>query len=93
MVQEKHPYIQRRRVLTDEDIDAIAQAMAAHGHGCNMGLTPDQATTIKRILVVFDKAAGIIGTIVLTTLAMAVTGIFTKGFWLSLITGIKDAGK
>lgn len=83
---------QKDRTLTEADIHAIAEVMAVH-NSCHMGLTPDEVTTLKRFLGAFNKAAGIIGTLVLTAIVAAVIAIFTKGFWTTLITGVKTGAK
>lgn len=79
----------RRRNLTDDDIAAMADALKAHT-ACNMGLTPDEVSTLKRFLTAFDKAAGIVGKMVLTAVVAAGIAMFTKGFWISLATGVKQ---
>lgn len=79
----------RSRNLTDDDIAAMADALKAHT-ACNMGLTPDEVSTLKRFLTAFDKAAGIVGKMVLTAIVAAGIAMFTKGFWVSLATGIKQ---
>lgn len=81
------------RTLSDGDIAAISDALKAHT-ACNMGLTPDEVSTLKRFLTAFDKAAGIIGKTVLTALVLGSIALFTKGFWITLATGVKQgAGK
>ena len=80
----------RRRVLTDEDVAAIAEALKEHS-GCLMDFTPEEVSTLKRILRAFDRAASIVGSVVLTAIVLTLIAIFTKGFWVSLISGIKAA--
>lgn len=80
----------RKRVLTDGDIKALADELKGHTN-CNMGLTPDEVSTLKRILSAFDSAAGIVGKVILTALVVALIGIVTKGFWLSMAQGVKQA--
>lgn len=77
------------RTLSDGDITALADALKAHT-ACNMGLTPDEVSTLKRFLTAFDNAAGIVGKTVLTAVVAGSIAIFTKGFWLSLATGVKQ---
>ena len=83
----------RRRNLTDEDIAAIGDALAASikvHTACNMGLTNDEVSTLKRFLAAIDNAAGIIGKTILTALVGAFIAVVTKGFWITLISGIKQ---
>lgn len=77
------------RTLTDEDVAALAAALGNHTV-CSMGLTSDEVSTLKRFLAAFDKAAGIVGKVVLTAIVTAAIAMFTKGFWMSLITGVKQ---
>ena len=79
----------RAQVLTEADLAQLAALMKTHV-SCNMGLTADEVSTLKRFLLAFDKAAGIVGKVILTALVMAFIGIVTKGFWISLATGIKQ---
>jgi hypothetical protein len=83
-------YPVRRRSLTDEDVEAIAAALKTHTV-CNMNFTPEEVSTVKRILKAFDKASSIVGSVVLTAIVLTLIAIFTKGFWVSLISGIKAA--
>lgn len=79
-----------QRTLTDADIEALTEAIkgAIKGHSvCNMGLTPEEVSVVKRLIHAFDKASGIVGTVVLTAIVLAVIAIFSKGFWASLIAG------
>lgn len=85
--QQAHP---PRRILTDEDVAAIAEALKEHS-GCLMNFTPEEVSTLKRILRAFDKAASTIGTVILTAIVLTVIAVFTKGFWVSIIAGIKAA--
>lgn len=80
---------QRKRVLTDADIEALADALKQHSV-CHMGLTSDEVSILKRILSALDNAAGIIGKVVLTAIVGTLIAIFTKGFWMYLITGTKQ---
>jgi len=80
----------KQRMLTDADVEAIADALKTHS-ACNMGLTPAEVTTLKRFLGAFNKAAGIVGTLVLTAIVAGMIAMFTKGFWTTLITGAKAA--
>jgi hypothetical protein len=89
MPETKEHLTPRKRTLTDDDLDAIAGAMKIHA-ACNMGLTSDEVSTLKRFLTAFDKAAGIIGKIVLTAIVGGAIAVFTRGFWVTLITGVKQ---
>lgn len=77
------------RTLTPADIEALAIALKPHQQ-CNMGLTPEEVTILKRLLGAFQSAAGIVGSIILTAVVVAMIAVFTKGFWASLITGVKQ---
>jgi len=77
------------RTLTAADIEALKDAMGSHTV-CNLGLTADEVSMLKRFLMAFDTAAGIVGKAILTMIVLALIGMFTKGFWLSLATGIKQ---
>lgn len=80
------------RMLTDADVQAIATAVQKKTE--ENGLTSDEVMTLKRLLRAFDHAAGVIGKALLTAVVIFIIGIFTKGFWLQLATGIKQgAGK
>jgi len=79
----------RNRVLTDADMQAIASMMAKNSPVCSLGLTGDDAAIIKGHLRLWKKATNIVGSVVLTTITVAIVGIFTKGFWLSLVERIR----
>jgi hypothetical protein len=72
------------RTLTDEDISALTEALKAHVPTCNLGLTEEEASTLKRAIKAFDKATSIVGTVVLTAFVLLILGLLSKGFWLSL---------
>lgn len=76
------------RTLTDEDIKAISEAMKFPS--TDVTLSADEVVTLKRFLRAFDKAAGIVGKIVLTSAVVTLIAIFTKGFWLHLASSIKQ---
>lgn len=80
------------RTLTDADVAAITDALKGHDH-CNLGLTPDQATTLKRLLTALDGLANTVGKLVVTAVVLALIAVFTRGFWMSLATGVKEVGK
>jgi hypothetical protein len=86
------PTDRRERVLTDADLEALIELVKIH-NTCQMGLTSDEVSMLKRFLAAFDKAAGIVGKIVLTAVVVSALAIFTKGFWVSLATGIKQGVK
>ncbi len=77
----------RARSLTDADIAAISEAVSKRAT-CSLGLTPADTVTIKAHLRLWNKATGIIGSVILTAIAVLLVGIFTKGFWASLTEGI-----
>lgn len=77
------------RTLTDADIEALAKAIKSGHVECNMGLTPDEVGTLKKFLGAFNKASSIVGTLILTAIVAGGIAIFTKGFWITLVTGVK----
>jgi hypothetical protein len=79
----------RQRSLTDADIEAISTAVSAMLPVCQLGLTADDAVIIKSHLGVWKKATNIVGSLVLTAVVIFLLGVFTKGFWASLIEGVK----
>ena len=81
------------RTLTDADIEALTEALkTCHVQPCSLGFTPEEVSAVKRVIGMIEGAANLTGKIVLTAIVVILIGIFTKGFWLSLITGIKTAG-
>ena len=78
----------RKRTLTEEDIVAIGDMISLRPI-CALGLTTGDATTIKSHLRIWKKATSIVGTVILTAIAIFLVGIFSKGFWVSLIEGVK----
>jgi hypothetical protein len=81
------------RTLTEQDITAITDALKVHPV-CSLGLTTDEVSILKRVISAFDIAAGIVGKAVLMVIVLGIIGMFTKGFWMTLITGVKEgAGK
>ena len=79
----------RRRTLTDEDIEAIAKAMAERvpelPHKCSLSLDAGDAKVLKEIVGALKKARNIVGTVVLTFFLLGILGLLTKGFWASLV--------
>ena len=76
------------RTLTDEDIQAIGKTVAEH-QICALGLNSEDAHIIKNHLGVYKKARNVIGSVILTALGMLIVALFTRGFWASMIDGIK----
>lgn len=83
---------QRKRVLTDADITAIGKEVADKLPLCSLGFNSEEASIIKNHLVIWKKARNIIGTAILLSLVGIFLGILYKGFWVSLIEGIKNRG-
>jgi len=79
----------RKRMLTEEDIQAIGVHISSLLPACSLGLTSGDAAIIKGGVGLYKKARNIIGTVVLTVLAVALVGIFTKGFWVSIMEKVK----
>lgn len=80
----------RKRVLTEDDVKALVEALREHS-ACN-SFTDDEITIMKRLIKTFDKATGIIGTVILVAIVTAVIAVFTKGFWIAIATGAKAGG-
>lgn len=74
------------RTLTDADVLTIVEALKGHST-CNLGLTPDQASILKRFLAAWDKATGIVGATVLIAFVGVVLAIFGGGFWAWIKAG------
>ena len=77
------------RTLTDADIDAISNAVATRLPVCSLGLSSDDATIIKSHLGLYKRACSIVGNVIMTAVCLVVIAIFTKGFWASIIEGVK----
>ena len=80
---------QRKRVLTDEDIVAITTSLIDKMPVCSLGLSREDALLIQSHLGWWRKGVNICGTIVLTAVTVFLVGIFSKGFWIQIIEGIK----
>jgi len=79
----------RAKTLTEGDLEAIAEAVKNHG-ACNLGLTNEQANTLKRLLKAFDSASALIGKTFLLAILACIFGIFSSGFWVWLGEGLKN---
>lgn len=95
-----------QRSLTDADVEAIVEALKPHSK-CNVGLseeqakslkilvdaelTPQEAQLAKSVLRALNKTASIIGTLVIVAIAGGAIALFTRGFWVSMASGIKSA--
>lgn len=77
------------RTLTDADIEAIGKMIAERSPVCRLGLSHEEAAMIKTHLSMFKRARNTIGSVVLTALTVVLIAIFTKGFWASLVEGMK----
>ena len=77
----------RSRTLTDEDLRELAILLQAHPTNCNLGLTADQASILKRFLSAWDRATSIVGGTVLIGIIGVIGTIFVKGFWSWLKLG------
>lgn len=95
--------IPRKRTLTDADLVALAELLQTHSK-CTLGLkpevaealnnlTPEELGMFKRGMRIIGNAANIVGATILVFMIGALIAIFTKGFWISLLTGIKAASK
>ena len=83
-------FVPRKRTLTDDDIEALVEQLLNHTDVCHMGLTPDEVSMLKRLLSAFDRASNVIGAVVLTALVTGMIALLTKGFWVAVITGVKQ---
>lgn len=79
----------RKQTLTEADLKALEELLSKSHPACAMGLTPEEVTTLKRFLRAFEKAAGIVGAVILTIFVTGIIALFTKGFWATLIDGAK----
>ena len=79
------------RTLTDEDISAITEAFKNHS-ACNLGLTTEEVTALKKFLKAFNGAATLIGGLLLTAMVGGAIALVTRGFWVSIISGVKHGG-
>jgi hypothetical protein len=79
----------RARTLTEGDLEAITGAIQKHDK-CNLGLTNDQANTLKRLLNAFDSASALVGKTLLLAVLACLFGIFSSGFWVWLGGGLKN---
>lgn len=73
--------IPRAQVLTEADLAAIVTLLREHPSNCNLGLTVDQASILKRFLAAWDKATSIVGGTILIAIIGVLGTIFVKGFW------------
>lgn len=71
----------RSRTLTDADLEVIVALLKDHPSNCNLGLTVDQASILKRFLSAWDKATSIVGGTILIAILGVLGTIFVKGFW------------
>ena len=76
-------------MLTEDDLDAIADKVSLLIPNCSLGLTVEDVVIIKNSLKVWKKATNIVGTVILTAIVITIIAVFTKGFWASLIEGVR----
>ena len=76
-------------MLTEEDLEVLAEMMKAHAPTCSIGLTPEEAGMVKRGVKVFNRGANIVGTVIIVSVATGMIALFTKGFWITLFEGVK----
>ncbi len=94
----------RRSLLTESDLVAISNAFKEHSK-CNMGwlqeevselrkhgLSPEEAGVLKKFVSIANRAATVIGTVILAAIGTALIALFTKGWWVSLANGIHKSG-
>lgn len=79
------------RTLTDDDISAITEAFKHHS-ACNLGLTTEEVSALKKFLKAFNGAATLIGVLVLTAVVGGTIALVSRGFWVSVASGVKSGG-
>jgi len=77
------------RTLSDADMDAISSAVVSKIPQCSLGLSQHDAVIIKGFIKQWNSGVNIISKLILTTLAVIVIGVFTKGFWVAMVDGIR----
>ena len=90
--------------LTDKDIKTIKDLLKAHHRECLLGLTqeevfslranrftPEEVNILKKCVKALDRSANVIGYAIVMALVTGAIVIFTKGFWISVFEGIKNA--
>lgn len=86
----------RQRVLTDADIQAIAEAFAEKAptpHVCHWNLSPDDVGLLKKFLKAWNRSVNIVGTLMLVALVTGLLALLSKGFWAALWEGAKTSAK
>ena len=94
----------RRSILTEADLMAIAATVKEHTK-CNVGwlqeevselrkhgLSLEEMGVLKKFVGIFNKAATVIGTVILAAIGTALVALVTKGWWASMATGIQKTG-
>lgn len=81
----------RRRTLTEEDVEAIAEALKGHAT-CNLGLTTEQASMLKRILGMLDWSASALGKAIVYSAIGILGSLLVTGFWGKIAAGLKAFG-
>ena len=92
------------QTLTEKDIEVITKIVESHKPVCQIGLTqedvfdlkanrftPDEVNRLKKCVKALDRSATAIGYVLVTAVATGMIVIFTKGFWVGLLEGIKNA--
>lgn len=90
------------RTLTERDLELLDEMMGKH-NVCALHLNPDVAKVLNkfsaeqlgilhRVLIISGKAANITGTVVLVAIVGGVIAIFSRGYWATIIQGIKKVG-
>ena len=79
----------RKQVLTEDDLNAIGDKISLLIPNCSLGLTVEDVRIIKNSLKAWKKATNIVGTVILTAIVITIIAVFTKGFWASLIEGVR----
>lgn len=79
----------REKVLTDADLEALAILLRKQMPARYDDLTADEIGMVKRAFKWFNKAANIVGTVILVAFVSGLIAIFTKGFWMTLFEGVK----
>ena len=92
------------QTLTEKDIEVITQIVQAREPNRLLGLTqeeifslranwftPEEVNILKKCVKALDRSANIIGYAIVMALVTGAIVIFTKGFWVSVFEGLKNA--
>jgi hypothetical protein len=85
LLTQDEPLIENRREhsLSNADLLTIAAIVkrVAPASQCSVGITPEEAFVIKRMLWWANKAFALVGFLVISAIVGTIIAIFSKGFW------------